>query len=70
MKKKRIDNVLVLLVFMLIMVALGISDSNRGVFSSIFEQMQFLTPKISTGFFKINSGEHEIIISSGDFTSS
>lgn len=32
MKKKRIDNVLVLLVFMLIMVALGISDSNRGVF--------------------------------------
>ena len=43
MKKKRIDNVLVLLVFMLIMVALGISDSNRGVFSSIFERELRLT---------------------------
>ena len=48
MKKKRIDNVLVLLVFMLIMVALGISDSNRGVFSSIFERELRLTkPQLS-----------------------
>lgn len=48
MKKKQIDNVLVLLVFMLIMVALGISDSNRGVFSSIFERELRLTkPQLS-----------------------
>ncbi len=39
---------LIFLVFMLIMIGLGISDSNRGVFSAVFEQELALTkPQVS-----------------------
>lgn len=47
-RKKGKVNYLVMAVFMLIMIALGISDSNRGVFSTIFEQDLSLTkPQVS-----------------------
>lgn len=42
-RKKGRGNYLVMAVFMLIMIALGISDSNRGVFSTVFEQAMGLT---------------------------
>lgn len=41
-------NVLILIAFMLIMVGLGISDSSRGVFSTIFEKDLALSkPQVS-----------------------
>ena len=43
MRKQEMKNKLIFVAFMLIMIGLGISDSNRGVFSTIFERELLLS---------------------------